>query len=205
MESRTFRLFLCALAACIAVTLLTVPAAADGPNSGIGTWSRPVPGRVAAPFVAPVSRYGPGHRGADLVAAPGTPVLAVGAGQVTFAGSVAGTLHVTVDHGGGLRTTLSFLATVGVRTGQAVSRGQVIGTAGGTGPDHAAGWCTSRCASATAMWIRWGSSCRWISPTSCDSRRSVGSPRTPATSHRGWRPVTWRTRAAPPERDPWSR
>ena len=58
------------------------------------------------------SVYGPGHRGADLAAAPGTPVRAANDGVVSFAGSVAGTLHVTVAHAGGLRTSYSFLASV---------------------------------------------------------------------------------------------
>jgi hypothetical protein len=66
-------------------------------------------------------------------------VLAVGAGTVTFAGAVAGTLHVVVDHGGGVVTSLSFLAAVAVRRGERVPRGGAVGTAGGSGPEHAAG------------------------------------------------------------------
>ena len=56
---------------------------------------------------------------------------AANAGEVTFAGSVAGSLHVVVAHGGGLRTSSSFLATITVRRGQRVARGDVVGTAGG--------------------------------------------------------------------------
>ena len=41
--------------------------------------------------------YAAGHRGVDLAAAPGTPVRAANDGVVSFAGTVAGTLHVT-DH-----------------------------------------------------------------------------------------------------------
>ena len=63
-----------------------------------GAWVRPVDGSVARPFVAPRSRYGAGHRGVDFVAAPGTPVRAANAGEVTFAGDVAGSLHVVVAH-----------------------------------------------------------------------------------------------------------
>jgi hypothetical protein len=102
-----------------------------------GAWLRPVPGAVARPFVAPLSRYGAGHRGADLVAPSGTPVRAANAGEVSFAGRVAGSLHVVIAHAGGLRTSYSFLATVAVRRGQRITRGDVIGTAGGGVDDHA--------------------------------------------------------------------
>ncbi|MFI5053021.1 MAG: peptidoglycan DD-metalloendopeptidase family protein [Acidimicrobiia bacterium] len=109
------------------------PAAAD---TGVTGWLTPVDGPVVRPFEAPTSAYGPGHRGVDFAASPGAPVHAANDGVVTFAGSVAGTLHVTVAHAGGLRTSYSFLATVSVRTGQSVARGDVVGTSGGIGPDH---------------------------------------------------------------------
>jgi hypothetical protein len=115
------------------VCSVTRPAHAADDASG---WLRPVDGAVVAPFDAPASPYGPGHRGADLGAPPGTPVRAANDGVVSFAGSVAGTLHVTVAHAGGLRTSYSFLATVAVRAGESLARGDVLGTTGGTGPDH---------------------------------------------------------------------
>ncbi len=140
------RTVLAAVAATLAavLTCAALPAdaaAADRVTADVGAtgWVRPVPGAVRRPFVAPRSTYGPGHRGADLVAAPGTPVVAAHAGTVSFAGSVAGSLHVVVDHGGGLRTSVSFLARVDVRRGQRVVSGQVLGAAGGTGPDHEVG------------------------------------------------------------------
>src|SRR5204862_218609 len=51
-------------------------------------------------------------------------------------GSVAGSLHVVVAHDGNLRTTYAFLAGIGVRAGDRVERGQVVGTAGSTGAEH---------------------------------------------------------------------
>lgn len=104
--------------------------------AGPGTWIHPVPGAVARPFVAPRSRYGAGHRGVDFAAAPGTAVHAANGGEVTFAGSVAGSLHVVVAHSGGLRTSYSFLASISVRRGQTVARGEVVGTAGGDDGEH---------------------------------------------------------------------
>src|SRR5690606_38416743 len=52
-------------------------------------------------------------------------------GTVSFAGPVAGSLHVTVLHADGVRTSYSFLATVEVTVGQRVRRGDRLGTAGG--------------------------------------------------------------------------
>src|SRR3954464_6732547 len=139
MEPRTARTAtacLVALVLCSAAVMVPARAAFADASS---PWIRPVAGRVVRPFVAPKARYGAGHRGADLVAPPGTPVLAARAGRVAFAGPVAGTLHVVVEHAGGLKTSVSFLATVAVRVGQTVMPGAVLGTAGGTGPEHAVG------------------------------------------------------------------
>jgi hypothetical protein len=53
---------------------------------------------------------------------------------VRFAGDVAGSLAVTIDHGSGLETTYSRLSTVGVREGQHVTRAQFIGRVGEAHP-----------------------------------------------------------------------
>ncbi len=116
-----------------------VVVAAVGPagrGAALEVWRRPVPGVVARPFRAPLTRYGAGHLGVDLAAAPGTSVRAAGAGIVVFAGVVAGTRHVVVAHPGGLRTSYSFLASIRVAAGEAVRRGQIVGTSGGWGPGH---------------------------------------------------------------------
>jgi hypothetical protein len=123
----------------LALVAAPVAARAAGATAVPGRWVRPVPGAVVGPFAAPVSRYGPGHRGADLAAPPGTPVVAANVGTVAFAGTVAGSLHVVVAHAGGLRTSYSFLARVDVRRGDAVAAGAQLGVAGGSGPDHGPG------------------------------------------------------------------
>ena len=64
---------------------------------------------------------------------------ASGDGVVAFAGPVAGSLHVVVAHDGNLRTTYAFLAGISVRAGERVPRGQVVGSAGSSGPEHEAG------------------------------------------------------------------
>jgi hypothetical protein len=130
-----WRTSVAALAVCVVSALLVpVPAGADE-----GGWTRPVDGAVVRPFEEPVARFAPGHRGVDFAAAPGTPVRAANDGRVTFAGAVAGSLHVVVAHAAGIRTSYSFLLRVDVRTGDLVRRGQVVGAAGGTGPAHGPG------------------------------------------------------------------
>jgi murein DD-endopeptidase MepM/ murein hydrolase activator NlpD len=118
------------------VSLGCLLAVAPAPAAGFPIWLRPVPGRVARPFQAPVTRYGAGHLGVDLAAAPGAPVRAAGAGTVAFAGLVAGSRHVVVRHAGGLRTSYSFLASITVRVSEVVGRGVVLGTTGGRGEHH---------------------------------------------------------------------
>lgn len=136
MRSRARRL------AAIVVTISPVFAALAvvAPAAGAcdGAWTRPVDGAVVDPFRAPANPYGPGNRGIDLAAPPGTPVRAAGAGIVSFAGQVGGALHVVVEHQGGLRTTYAFLSSVAVRANQPVDRGQTVGAAGGTGPGQPA-------------------------------------------------------------------
>jgi murein DD-endopeptidase MepM/ murein hydrolase activator NlpD len=106
------------------VTAGSVEATTQAP----GRWTWPVPGRppIAHPFQPPPAPWLPGHRGADLRAGPGTPVLAAGEGVVAFAGAVAGLPAVSVDHPGGLRTTYQPVVAV-VRRGADVRRGQLLG------------------------------------------------------------------------------
>lgn len=87
---------------------------------------RPVPGEVAAEFDPPEHAYGPGRRGVRLVAAPGETVRAARAGEVVFAGPVAGTPWVSVDHGGGLRTSYGPVEPA-VPAGEPVGAGDVLG------------------------------------------------------------------------------
>src|SRR5215217_692811 len=88
----------------LAVLAATARPAYAAPDDA-GGWLRPVDGAVVRPFEAPSSEYAAGHRGVDFAVAPGTPVRAANDGVVSFAGSVAGTLHVTIVHAGGLRTS----------------------------------------------------------------------------------------------------
>lgn len=81
---------------------------------------------MARAFLRPQTPYGAGHRGVDLVGAAGAEVLATDAGAVTHVGVLAGRGTVTIRHASGLRSTYEPV-TGAVRTGDIVTRGQVIG------------------------------------------------------------------------------
>jgi hypothetical protein len=100
------------------------PAAASVP------WTWPVTGAILRGFDPPDSPYGSGHRGIDIAAAVGTAVLATDDGVVSFAGSVGGRLFLTIDHGGGLTSTSSWLTSLLVRKGAHVFQGQPVATTG---------------------------------------------------------------------------
>ena len=89
-------------------------------------------GRGARVRPHPDHDYGPGHRGVDLAARTGEPVLAAAAGTVAFAGSVAGRGVVSIDHGA-VRTTYEPVAAQ-VSAGQRVAAGQPIGRVAGGRP-----------------------------------------------------------------------
>ena len=75
------------------------------------------------------------HYGIDIAAPKGTPVVAPADAVVRLAESdlyyTGGTL--ILDHGHGLSSAFLHLATVDVRVGESVRRGQKIGTVGSTG------------------------------------------------------------------------
>ncbi|MGZ0710663.1 M23 family metallopeptidase (plasmid) [Coraliomargarita sp. W4R53] len=81
---------------------------------------------LTRPFVAPANEYAAGHRGVDLRAVGGYDVLAPAAGTVAFVGSVAGRDVLTLDHGGGLVTTLEPISAE-LQPGDSVSVSEVVG------------------------------------------------------------------------------
>jgi murein DD-endopeptidase MepM/ murein hydrolase activator NlpD len=91
---------------------------------------------VLRKFRAPLTDYGRGHRGLDLAAEVGAPVLAVDGGVVTHAGGVAGRGTVTVRHPAGLSSTYEPVSP-GVVVGSTVAAGDAVGTVGArAGPGH---------------------------------------------------------------------
>lgn len=74
------------------------------------------------------------HRGIDFAGEKGSPVVATGAGIVTFAGRRGAYGHlIEIDHGGGLKTRYAHLGKLKVQPGDVVTRGQQIAEIGMTG------------------------------------------------------------------------
>ena len=110
----------------------------SAPAAVRGRWGwplQPVPA-VARPFEAPPSPWAAGHRGVDLRASPGQPVLAAAAGVVTFSGVVVDRGVLVVTHPGGLRTSYEPVQAL-VPVGERVSAGQRVALLGPE-PGHCA-------------------------------------------------------------------
>jgi murein DD-endopeptidase MepM/ murein hydrolase activator NlpD len=88
----------------------------------------PVEATVIQPY-APIGRYG-GHWGIDFAVPVGSAVLASDGGVISFAGVVAGNRTLTVDHGGGLRSSYSYLSAINVVAGSPIGRGEKLGSSG---------------------------------------------------------------------------
>jgi septal ring factor EnvC (AmiA/AmiB activator) len=99
-----------------------------------GSLPWPVAGRVRVPFGPrkhPRFDTYTAHNGIDIEASPESPVSAVHEGSVAFADRFQGYgPMVVVDHGGKHYSLYAHLAEIAVRTGERVSGGQRLGTAG---------------------------------------------------------------------------
>ena len=113
----------------VCATLLVL-AFAPGAQGGTIDLVQPAAGPITRHFEQPATPYAAGHRGIDFGVPIGTVIRAAAAGTVSFAGQVGGSLFVSVDHPGGLRTTYSFLSAVLVKKGQSVAQGQPIARSG---------------------------------------------------------------------------
>lgn len=99
-------------------------------RSGRGIY-RPVKGRISSGYGM---RQGRMHYGIDIAAGFGSPVVAMAAGTVQFAGYRGSYgLAVDVDHGNGTISRYAHLSGVVVSPGEKVGGGQLIGQVGSTG------------------------------------------------------------------------
>ena len=110
---------------------------ANGRYERRGTMGMPVAGRITSNFGArmhPVLGFMRMHKGLDIGAPYGSPILAAIDGVVQFAGRNRGYGNfVRLAHGGGLATGYGHMSRIAVSPGARVRRGQVIGYVGSTG------------------------------------------------------------------------
>ena len=109
-------------------------------TSGTFTW--PLPGYTnnSSAYgwrVHPIFGTRKFHKGEDIPAPTGTPIVAAASGTVTTAGWVSGYGNYTViNHGGGVMTAYGHQSAIRVSVGQTVTAGQTIGLVGSTGRLH---------------------------------------------------------------------
>ncbi|GAA4712355.1 M23 family metallopeptidase [Sphingomonas lutea] len=99
--------------------------------------ARPVSGRLTSGFGSrfhPILGAARMHKGIDLAAASGTPIVAAADGRIVAAGWAGGYgRQVAIAHGDGLQTTYSHMSRIAAASGTAVRRGDVIGYVGSSG------------------------------------------------------------------------
>jgi triacylglycerol esterase/lipase EstA (alpha/beta hydrolase family) len=118
----------------IATLIVSAAPAAAAPRDGAPTtvfYSPPVDAPISDPFRPPATPYGPGNRGIEYATSAGTAVVASADGSVGFAGVVAGSRWITINHDDGVRTTYGPLAELSVSVGDRVRRGDPLGTSAG--------------------------------------------------------------------------
>lgn len=111
---------------------------ADGVGGeGSSALGRPVNGRMTSPFgerFHPILGYMRFHKGVDLAAAAGTPIVAAADGRVLSAGWAGGYGRaVTIAHAGGIETRYGHMSRLAAYAGELVHRGEVIGYVGSSG------------------------------------------------------------------------
>ncbi len=115
------------------LTLALVAAAA---GCTLPRW--PVHGPLTSPYGLRLRGIRPEiHRGVDIAVPQGTPVHAMAAGRVRFAGMQQGYGKVVwLDHGGDVLTVYAHLSEIRVRPGEKVDGGEVLGLSGSSGDAH---------------------------------------------------------------------
>lgn len=97
----------------------------------------PARGRFMSPFGMrrhPIYRRWIMHKGIDIAAKTGTPIVAPASGKVVFAGRYSGYgLTLELEHRPGLRTRYAHCSKIDVTVGEMVRRGQQVAKVGATG------------------------------------------------------------------------
>lgn len=110
------------------------------PAVSSGFWTKPTSGRYSSGFgwrTHPITGKKKQHRGIDLSAPMGTPVVAAGDGVVSYAGQMSGfgnVIMITHSVNGDIITTVyGHLSSISTSSGSHVGKGQYIGAVGSTG------------------------------------------------------------------------
>ena len=86
------------------------------------------------PRIDPITHRASFHKGIDLAAREGTPIVSIGFGTVAYAGEYAGYGKlIVISHGGGLTSHYGHCNEVLVHVGQSVAAGSLIGKVGHSG------------------------------------------------------------------------
>lgn len=94
----------------------------------------PVTGRITSRFGAVESIRDHTHKGIDIAATRGTPILSTASGTVTFAGWSSGYGYlVKINHGNGVETYYGHCSKLYVSAGDTVEAGEQIAAVGSTG------------------------------------------------------------------------
>ena len=94
----------------------------------------PVTGRITSRYGVNESIRDHTHKGIDIAATRGTPILATASGKITFAGWSSGYGYlVKIDHGNGVETYYGHCSKLYVSAGDTVDAGEKIAAVGSTG------------------------------------------------------------------------
>ena len=110
-------------------------------GSGVLAWPLPIAGSISSPFgyrQDPFDGKWSFHRGLDIAAPNGTPILAAADGTVVVANATdswgySWGYYVKIEHANGMTTLYAHSSTIAVNTGQHVQKGEVIAYVGSTG------------------------------------------------------------------------
>ena len=109
----------------------SMPVATNAAHAGF--LAAPVPGATVTGTFGE-ARPSHTHTGIDYAAPMGTPIDAAAGGRVIAAGPAGGYGNrVIVDHGNGITTLYAHLSNIGVKIGDTLRQGQVLGKVGMTG------------------------------------------------------------------------
>lgn len=100
-------------------------------------WPLTINGTISSEFgyrIDPIKKVNKLHKGMDIAAPKGTPVLAADEGTVILASWVSGYGNaVVIDHNNGLVTWYGHMSAISVSEGDTVKRGGKVGEVGSTG------------------------------------------------------------------------